>query len=228
MANVSYSGSGLSVHTATKNVDPFHAGAKKAVALDFSSAADINALAAVGTSSFTVNTNAGAGEATITAGGSKAKLIHPNISGTSAANRMTVSARIKSADPAETGHGMFVGFAEDVATIANTMTAAGALRAADNAKDMVGFYKDIAGNLDYYASSGSTEGVNEVDSTFDMAADTYVDLAVELIGNEARFYRNGDLVKTYTAMHDQAATLFPVIICSEDEVVTISAFTAGM
>ncbi len=228
MTNVSYSGSGLSVHTATKNVDPFHAGAKKSVALDFASSGDINAFTSVGTSSFVVNANAGAGEATITAGASIAKLIHPNISGTSAASRLTISVRVKDADPAETGHGMFVGFAEDVTTIANTMSAAGALRAAADDKDMVGFYKDIAGNLDYYASSGSTEGVNEVDSTFDMAADTYVDLAVELIGNDVKFYRDGALVKTYSGMHDQAATLVPVIILSENEVVTISAFTAGV
>ena len=227
MANVSYKGSGVSIHTATKTVDPLAEGAEQAVVLDFTHAGDINAFTSVGTSSFTATAIAGAGEATITVGGSKAKLIYPNISGTSANRRMTVSARIKSADPVEAGHGIFVGFAEAVA-IANVMTTAGALRAAADGKDMVGFYKDVAGNLDYYASSGSTEGVNEVDSGFDMAADTYVNLGVEIVGNVVNFFRDGVLVKTYSGMHDQDATLVPMIVCSEDEVVTISAFAAGM
>lgn len=227
MANVSYKGSGLSIHTATKTVDPLAAGAEQAVALDFTHAGDIGAFTSGGTSSFTVNAIAGAGEATITAGSSKAKVIYPNISGTSAAGAMTISVRIKTADAEVANHGIFVGFIEDV-TITNLMTAAGALRAGADGKDMVGFYKDIGGNLDFYASSGSTEGVNEVDSGFDMANSTYVNLGVEIVGNDVNFFRDGVLIKSYTGMHDSAATLIPAIVLSEAIVVTMSAFTSGM
>ena len=227
MANVSYKGSGISIHTATKTLDPLAEGAEQTCVLDFGRASDISAFTEAATSSPTATANAGGATVTITAGGSKAKMLYPNLSGTSSTNRMTCSVRIKSADPAEAGHGIFVGFVENT-TITNVMTTAGALRAAAATKDMVGWYKDVAGNLDWYASSDSTEGVNEVDSGLDMADDTYVNLGVELVGNEVNFFIDGELVKSYTGMHDQSATLIPAIVCSEDEVVTISAFAAGM
>tara|TARA_R100000234_G_scaffold116451_1_gene93564 strand:- start:1582 stop:2271 length:690 start_codon:yes stop_codon:yes gene_type:complete len=229
MANVSYKGSGISIHTATKTVDPLAEGAEKVCVLDFAGADDKSQFTEVGTSSFTATANAGGAAITVTAGGSKAKLMHTNISGASATNRMQVSCKIKSADVDASNHGIFVGFAEDVTTIANTMAAAdGTLRAAANGKDMVGFYKDTSGNLDFYASSGSTEGVNEVDSGFDMADDTFVNLGVEIVGDEISFFRDGVLLKSYTGQHDQAATLFPVIICAAATVVTVDAFAAGM
>lgn len=182
-----------------------------------------------GTASFGALTNAGGatGEVTQNATASKNVNNEINLSGTLGSGRAFVEVKIKSA--AASAGAVFVGFAQN--TAANkVLTTAGAVPTASDGEDKIGLYCVASStDIDYYAAKDGTENVNEVDSTIDMADDTYVTLGVEIVGTEIRFFINGELKKTYSESlaYVAAETFKPVFSLAGNAVCTIDYFVAG-
>lgn len=206
-------------------VDPKNA---SALCLGFDRANDYGALRAVETGSATAAAVAGESAHTITPGASQLRHLFPNFQGVVGQNDMIVEVKVKRADADASNSGTFVGFAENT-TAGNILTTGGALRTAAINKDMIGWLNVTAtANLVYYASNDTTEEIDEVDSNYDLADDTYVTLGVELRGHRVLFFRDGVLVKEYEETITSGATVVPVLAVAGGSAATVERYIAGI
>ena len=206
-------------------VDPKNA---NALCLGFDKASDYDALRVVETATPTAAAAAGGSAHTVTPGASKVRYLFPNFEGVVGQNDMLVEVKVKRADADAANSGTFVGFAESTSA-GDIVSTTGTLRTAAAGKDMIGWLNLTAtANLVYYASNDATEELDEVDSGYDLADDTYVTLGVEIRGHRLLFFRDGELVKEYAESITSGATVVPVLAMGGAAAATVERFIAGI
>lgn len=206
-------------------VDPKNA---SALCIGFDKANDYDALRVVETGSPTAAAVAGESAHTVTPGASKVRYLFPNFQGVVGQNDMIIEVKVKRADADVANSGTFVGFAEST-TAGDIVSTTGTLRTATGGKDMIGWLNLTAtANLVYYASNDGVEELDEVDSGYDLADDTYVTLGVELRGHRVLFFRDGELVKEYNETVTSGATVVPVLAMGGASAATVERYIAGI